>query len=284
MENVESIQNDIPKQVDWLEIGEDLDSACICISAKRRSGKTYLLREMLYYMCQKLKPDIAILFSETSDFNDDFDYVPERFKYNKYDEEILMKFIHQQEENMKLYKQKKKKNKNYNKEPPHILVLMDDVAHDKKVFYSQAIGQLAILGRHIRISTVVLTQHLTAFSPKFRQNCDIVITFRDPDYNLKKYIIDSFMTLDINSRKAVKPYIDRVFDEPYKAMVIMVYKIQEARKLSDYIGYYKASKNPPKFKLGQKIFYQKSIAQKHNHRRNNLTDGLDAKNLKFYSK
>jgi len=284
MESIESIQNDIPKQVDWLEIGDDLDSACICISAKRRSGKTYLLREMLYHMCQKLKPDLVILFSETADFNDDFDYVSEYFKYNKYNEETLMRYIHQQEENMKLYKQKKKKNKNYNKEPPHILVIMDDVAHDKRVFYSHAIGQLAILGRHIRMSAAVLTQHLTAFSPKFRQNCDIVITFRDPDYNLKKYIIDSFMTLDINSRKAVKPFIDRVFDEPYKAMVIMVYKIQEARKLSDYVGYYKASKNPPKFKLGQKIFYQKSIAQKNNRKKTDLTDGLDNKNLKFYSK
>ncbi len=284
MESIESIQNDIPQQANWFDIGDDLDSACICISAKRRSGKTYLLREMLYFMCQKMKPDLVILFSETSDFNSDFDYVPERFKYNQYDENILMKFIHQQEENMKLYKQKKKKNKNYNKEPPHILVLMDDVAHDKRVFYSHAIGQLAILGRHIRMSTVVLTQHLTAFSPKFRQNCDLVITFRDPDYGLKKYIIDSFMTLDVNSRSLVKPYIDRVFDEPYKAMVIMVYKIQEARKLSDYVAYYKASKNPPKFKLGQREFWQKSIAQKHNHKRNNLTDGLDAKNLKFYSK
>lgn len=284
MENVESIQNDIPKQVDWLEIGEDLDSACICISAKRRSGKTFLCREMCYYLGQKLKPDLVVLFSETADFNDDFNYVPERFKYNHFDENILMKFITQQQENMKLYKQKKKKNKTYNKSPPHILFIMDDVASDKNVFYSKAIGMLAVQGRHIKCSCIMLTQYLCAFAPKFRQNCDIIITFRDPDYNLKKYIIDSFMTLDINSRKAVKPYIDRVFDEPYKAMVIMVYKIQEAYKLSDYIGYYKASKNPPKFKLGQKIFYQKSIAQKHNHKRNNLTDGLDAKNLKFYSK
>jgi len=284
MESIESIQNDIPREVDWFKIGDDLDSACICISAKRRSGKTFLCREMLYYMCQKMKPDLVILFSETADFNEDFDYIPEYFKYPRYDEEKLMKYIHQQEENMKLYRQKKKKNKNYNKEPPHILVVMDDVAHDKSVFFSHAIGQLAILGRHIKMSAVVLTQHLTAFSPKFRQNCDVVITFRDPDYNLKKYIIDSFMTLDVSSRSLVKPYIDKVFDEPYKAMIIMVYKIQEARKLSDYIGFYKASKNAPKFKLGQKQFWNKSIAVKHNKKKNDLTDGLDNKNLKFYSK
>ena len=92
------------------------------------------------------------------------------------------------------------------------------------------------------------------------------------------------MTLDVNSRSLVKPYIDRIFDEPYKAMVIMVYKIQEARKLSDYVGYYKASRNPPKFKLGQKMFHSKSIAQRHNKKKKDLTDGLDAKNLKFYSK
>ena len=92
------------------------------------------------------------------------------------------------------------------------------------------------------------------------------------------------MTLDVSSRSLVKPYIDKVFDEPFKAMVIMVYKIQEARKLSDYIGYYKASKNPPKFKLGQPQFWKKQIATKHNKKKNDLTDGLDKKQLKFFSK
>ena len=68
------------------------------------------------------------------------------------------------------------------------------------------------------------------------------------------------------------------------AMVVMVYKIQEARRLSDYIGYYKASKNPPKFKLGQAQFWSRQIAIRNNKKKANLTDGLDAKQLKFYSK
>ena len=111
MEDISTIENDTPQQVNWLEIGEELDSACICISAKRRSGKTFLTREMLYYMCQKMKPDVVMLFSETADFNEDFDYISEYFKYNEFDENKLMKYIRQQEENMKLYRQKKKKNK-----------------------------------------------------------------------------------------------------------------------------------------------------------------------------
>jgi len=283
MENIEHIEHDIPKEIDWLKIGDDLDSCSIIISSCRRSGKTFLCREMCYYLGQKIKPDLVVLFSETADFNDDFSYVPEYFKYNHYDEEILMKFIHQQEENMKIYKQKKKKNKNYNKEPPHILFILDDVAHDKNVFYSKAISQLFILGRHIRTSVICITQMLTAFCPKVRQNADIICSFRNPNYNLKKYMIDSFMTLDVDSRSLVKPYIDKIYDEPYKAMVVMIYKIQEATKLSDYIGYYKAKKNPPKFKLGQKQFWNKQIAIK-NNKKKDLTDGLDDKQLKFFSK
>jgi len=284
MENIELIEQDEPLPVDWSKIGDELDSCSVIISSCRRSGKTYLCREMLYHLCQKLKPDLALLFSETADFNSDFDYIPEHFKYNEYDESKLMRFIEQQEENMKVYKQRKKKNKNYNKEPPHLLVILDDVAHDRNVFYSKAISKLFILGRHIKVSCICITQMLTAFCPKVRQNADIIISFRNPSYNLKKYMIDSFMTLDVNSRKLVKPYIDKVYDEPYKAMIVMVYKIQESRKLSDYIGYYKASSNPPKFKLGQKQFWNKQIAQKHNKKKKDLTDGLDAKQLKFFSK
>ena len=272
-------ENDSPEIVDWSKIGNDLDSICMCISAKRRSGKTYLCRELCYHLGKQMKWDLVILFSETADFNDDFDYVSEYYKYNHYDEDILNRFIKQQETNMKIYKQKRKKNPRYDKEPPLLLIILDDVAHTKEVFFSRAIGQLAVLGRHIRCSCIVLTQHLCAFSPKFRQNCDILITFRDPDYNLKKYIIDSFMTLDVNSRKEVKPYIDKCFGEPFKAMVIMIYKIQEAYKLSDYVGYFKAGKNKPKFKLGQKEFWQKDLALR--DKNSSKRKGLNTKDMDF---
>ena len=133
------------------------------------------------------------------------------------------------------------------------------------------------------MSCVMLTQYLCAFAPKFRQNCDLIVVFRDPDFNLQKYIIDSFMTLDVNSRKVVKPYIDRCFSEPFMAMVVMVYKIQTARKLSDYVGYYKASKNPPSFKLGQKQFWSKALAtkDKNNAKRKGLhSDDMDFRHIR----
>ena len=147
---MQEIEEDCPQTADWVQIANDIPSPAIIISACRRSGKTFLTRDILHQMCQVSKPDCVLLFSETADFNDDFDYVPEQFKYNHLDQELVKKFVDQQEKSMKQYKSMKKRHPNYDKEPSSIVMIFDDVAHDKKVFHSEILGKLFILGRHIR--------------------------------------------------------------------------------------------------------------------------------------
>ncbi len=252
--------DDIPQNMNWKQMAKDIDCAAIIISACRRSGKTFLTRQIMYEIGKVHKPDLVILFSETADFNDDFDYISPYYKYNRYDEDVLAGIIEQQEKTMKIFRQQKKRNKNFNKTPAKIYIIFDDVAHDHTLFYSEAISKLFVLGRHINIGVVYLTQHLASISPKQKKNADIMITFRDPDIDNRKLLQNKFMTLTSLDRKNIPGYMDQCFDEPYKCICICVYKIQNADMLSDFIYTYKAPKNKPSFKLGQKQFWDKNMS------------------------
>ena len=254
--------NDKPDKVDFKQIAKDIDSASIIISACRRSGKTYLCREIMRDMCSVYKPDLVVLFSETADFNPDFEYISPFYKFNKLDEEKLQYFIKAQEELMLKFrreeKEKKKKKIKFEKRPFKISIIFDDVAHDRKSYYSEAISKLFILGRHIKICPLIfLTQHLTAISPKMRNNADVIITFKDPSWYNRKLIQEQFMTLSSVDRKYPQVYMDKCLGEEYRAMVVKVYNIQKSHKLSDFIGWYKAKEKIPDFKLGLKQYWDK---------------------------
>ena len=275
-----------PQEADWEQIARDIQSPAIIISACRRSGKTYLTRDILNKMGPILKWDCALLVSETSDFNSDFDYIPEQFKYNHLDQDLIQKFVEQQEKTMKQYKAMKQKNQSYDKEPSSILMIFDDVAHDKKVFHSEVLGKLFILGRHVRISVIFLTQHLHALAPKFRNNADVICTFRDPNWHNRKCLEDGFCTLSVGNRKLVQRYIDDCLGEAYRCVVVCMYKVQQATTMSDYIHTYKAAENPPAFKLGQPVFWRDSKCTMSGTSKKsfNLDDDYREKFDKTYSK
>lgn len=250
-------QSNCPKEADWSQIANDIEHPAIIISACRRSGKTFLTRDILHTMCKVSKPDVAILFSETSNFNDSYDFIPDKFKYNKFDQEKVSQFIEEQEKIMKQYKSRQKK-RCCKEDPPSILMIFDDVAHDRTVFHSPTLGKLFILGRHIRISVIFLTQHLHALSPKMRNNADVICVFRDPNIHNRKVLEDQFCTLSISQKKLTQSYLDSCLGEAYRCIVVCMYKVQEADGLDDYIYTYKASKDIPKYRLGQKMFWSDS--------------------------
>jgi hypothetical protein len=232
--------------IKWDELAKEIQNPAIIISSCRRSGKTHLARDLLYQINKVQKFDIVFLFCETADYNEDFEYISPNFKYNKYEDEILRKIIEKQEEIIKQNKKDKEKN-------TKILIILDDVASSSDLFYSEEISKLFTLGRHLNISVVYLTQHLSSISPKQRKNCDVLIAFKDVNKDNKKTIIKQFMSMD--NEKNGEEFYNNVFDEPYKCICICVYKVQKSNELKDFVHYYKAPEIKPKFKLGNVNFF-----------------------------
>lgn len=274
---------EMPETMDWKQASKDIECPAMILCGVRRSGKSHATREILYQMCTQMKPDLVVLFSYSAELSDDFDYVPDFYKYNSFDEDRIQKFLDQQTESTKRYRAMKKKNKSYDKKPAHILFIFDDIAHDKHVFHSKALGELFIMGRHKFCSVVLLSQHLSALPPRVRNNSDIICSFRDANWYNRQCLRDQFMTLSSTSRKEVQKFMDKTLGEPHRMCVVCIYKIQQANKLSDFIFTYLAPKKTPKFKLAQKQFWSKETALKPKHHKKNVLQ-LEEEYLKPFRK
>lgn len=168
-ENIVYEGSGMPQEINWTEVAQDIQNPAIIIAACRRSGKSFMTKEILYHIGLVQKFDLVILFSETANFNNDFDYVPKTFRYSGYKKEVLADIIKKQEQIYLKHQELKEKHKYYDKEPIKICIIFDDVAHDKSLFYSEEITKLFVLGRHVGLSIFFLTQHLSAISPKCKK-------------------------------------------------------------------------------------------------------------------
>ena len=63
------------------------------ICAPHASGKTYLVKYLLTDLYKKKKINYGIVFCSTSFNKDNFDYIPDNYLYNSYDENIILNLM-----------------------------------------------------------------------------------------------------------------------------------------------------------------------------------------------
>ena len=87
------------------------------------------------------------------------------------------------------------------------LIILDDCAQGSTVKgFTNNFISLTFSGRHKGFSTIVITQQFHAVSKKFRDNTDLMVTFRNPNSNDMK----DFLT---ECKKLPKEEIERIEDE-----------------------------------------------------------------------
>jgi len=242
---------------------EDLpDGAFMALSSVRRSGKTVLLKWILNMLKDIKFYDIAMLFSESAHLQDeDYNYIPKRFRFQMDGfEDKLEKLIERQTELIKKYKDKEKVAK--------VLIIFDDCqssgARGGKQFRNSAVLQkLAIFSRHINVSVILLIHNISmnGISSNNRKQLDMVFTFKSLNVNEKRYYAEHFLSYEdsLEARRKAFSTMNNLFDEPYKAMAIKLYKAQDSQKLEDILYWIKADHDQVKemdFKLGHKKFWR----------------------------
>lgn len=128
------------------------------------SGKSHMVKSLFAKNLHKF--DYAVVFSTTCDINDDYDYIPDEFKYPEFDQEIINKIIKKQEENIKAHRE--------NKKIPlyQACILIDDsIGTVNMTAKNNIFDGLLSRSRHYNISVWICTQHLAYVSPAMRGNC-----------------------------------------------------------------------------------------------------------------
>lgn len=235
------------------------------IAAKRRSGKTHLIRHLLKPIHKRF--DEAYLFSETAHLQDNpYDFIDKKHQYKSFEPSVIRDIINRQLKKIEEIKNSSIKNKDkQNDEIPKILILLDDVIADPKVRTCSELKCLAVEGRHLRLSICNLTQYIGSkygFPTVILNNADIFIAFMLHDEWSRQTAVERYLsTID---KKEGHKILNAITHDEYTAIICNL-SIPNIRVYEDYVYYYRAPKDPPrKYRINSK-----------------LTQELNGKNIKY---
>jgi hypothetical protein len=200
----------------------------------RRSGKTTMLRYMLFEMQNRLEEYEIYLFSGTAEVSpEDYEYIPKKAKFpNVKEMEMDLQRL--------ISKQKKRKKE---KDETKILMIFDDVVSESVVRHSDSLNFLAVGGRHINISVVILSQVVTgsgSVPPIVRTQADAIFVVANPRSELeRKLLVEQYLTPSkLNEgHKRAEIIMDTATAVQYRALIIMT-NDSSARRLEEFLWLY----------------------------------------------
>ncbi len=226
----------------------------IVLIGKRDTGKSFLVRDLLYY-----KQDIPIgtVISGTEEGNGFYGkLVPKLFIHNEYNTAIIENILKRQRT---VLKQIKKEMETYKRSTidPRAFVILDDCLYDNTWARDKMMRLLFMNGRHWKIMLVITMQYPLGIPPTLRTNIDYVFILRENYIANRKRIYENYAGM-FPTFEAFCQVMDNC-TENYECLVIN--NNSKSNKLTDQVFWYKAD-NHNDFRLGSKEFWELSKGMK----------------------
>ena len=219
----------------------------IVLIGRRDTGKSYLVRDLLYY-----HQDIPIgtVISGTEAGNGFYSqHVPKLFIHEEYNTAIIENILKRQKTVMK---QIQKESQSYGRSniDPRAFVILDDCLFDNSWTKDKLMRLLFMNGRHWKIMLVVTMQYPLGIPPNLRTNIDYVFILREPYIANRKRIYENYAGM-FPTFESFCQVMDQC-TENYECLVVD--NNAKSNKLTDQIFWYKAQPHGT-FKLGAKEFW-----------------------------
>lgn len=181
------------------------DDAVVVAFGKRRTGKSWFLRDLLWRKRGVFNHGLVISKTKFNGFWQN--YFPYAVVHGNYDPAIIENFLMLQ---LKILSENEKNP--HKKINPRAVILLDDVVADHHIRYCDTLATLFYNGRHFKISVYLASQYVFGIPPGLRGNVDFGAALvmsqkrqRDQfaeDYADKIHNKDQFLNLlDVNTRK-----------------------------------------------------------------------------------
>ncbi len=246
--------SDLYSEVTLPELGEfnpddiKLDGTVVAVG-KRRTGKTWVFRNLMYLMKDKFEAGIVI--SQTDELNHFWrQYVPTKYIHNKYQPEILDAVFKRQKaiiNDQNLTDAEKEK-----KAP--FFILLDDVISDSRLKWDENLCELFVAGRHYKLFTLITTQYAKAITPTLRGNTDYCFMMKCLQQRQLEALWEdfgSFLTKDAFAQ------ILNAYTENNETLVINTCPDCEVDPLS-MMTWWKAI-DPGEFKMGSEEYWRSAM-------------------------
>jgi len=220
----------------------------IVLIGRRDTGKSFLVRDLLYY-----HQDIPIgtVISGTEEGNGFYSkHVPKLFIHDEYNTVIVENIMKRQRS---VLKQVHKEMEVYKKTTidPRTFVILDDCLYDASWTKDKMMRLLFMNGRHWKVMLVITMQYPLGIPPNLRTNIDYVFILREPYINNRKRIYENYAGM-FPTFESFCQVMDQC-TENFECLVIN--NNSKSNKLTDQIFWYKASPHGD-FRLGSREFWE----------------------------
>jgi hypothetical protein len=222
----------------------------IVFLGRRDTGKSYLVRDLLYY-----HQDIPIgtVISGTEEGNGFYGkLVPKLFIHNEYNTAIIENILKRQKQ---VLKQIKKEVEQFNRTTidPRTFVILDDCLYDSSWSRDKLMRLLFMNGRHWKVMLVITMQYPLGVPPALRTNIDYVFILREQYITNRRRIYENYAGM-FPTFEAFCQIMDQC-TENYECLVIN--NNAKSNRLQDQVFWYKADGHGD-FRLGSREFWELS--------------------------
>ena len=229
----------------------DSNGPVIVLIGRRDTGKSFLVRDLLYYH-QNIP--IGTVISGTEAGNGFYSkHVPKLFIHDEYSSVIVENILKRQKAVIKQISKDKAAYKKVSINDPRTFCILDDCLYDSSWTKDKMMRLLFMNGRHWKIMLVITMQYPLGIPPNLRTNIDYVFILREPYIANRKRIWENYAGMFPNFESFAQ-VMDQC-TENYECLVID--NNSKSNKLQDQIFWYKAESHGD-FKLGSKDFWEAS--------------------------
>lgn len=222
----------------------------IVLLGRRDTGKSFLIRDLLYYH-QNIP--IGTVISGTEEGNGFYSsMVPKLFIHNEYNSAIIENILKRQRGVLRQIKHDNEMFRRSNIDG-RTFVIMDDCLYDNSWSKDKLMRLLFMNGRHWKIMLLITMQHPMGILPCLRTNIDYVFILREPVTNNRKRIYDNYAGM-FPTFESFCQVMDQC-TENYECLVIN--NNAKTNKLQDQVFWYRADPHGD-FKLGSKEYWELS--------------------------
>lgn len=259
------------------KIKDIVPNATILLLGRRRSGKSWLVRDIFYH-----HRDIpsGLIFSGTEDANPFFgDFVPDSFIHSQYDPELISRVLMKQGKKVRDAR-KQKLAKDGLLPSNRFFVVLDDMLADASSWKKEkTVQEIFFNGRHFNLFFILTMQYPLGIPPALRSNIDYVFIFNEPNIKNRRNIYDGYAGM-IPSFDHFQNILDSC-TQNHECLVIKT--SGNSTDIRDQVFWYKASEHD-EFRVGHpKIwkYHDSNYNSKFNEERDEDAEQLEQLKHKY---
>lgn len=224
------------KKFDLRNIPKIAPAPAICMIAKRGSGKSWLIRRIVY---ENRDIDCGLVISRTEKMSPFFsEFFPDLFIYYAYSSEVLSDFLERQEDIKEKAAEKKLKGKFVD---TRAFLIMDDCLATKGSWMKdEPILEVFFNGRHYNLFYILTMQYPLGIGPDLRGNFDFIFLFGETFPNIQKKLYEQYAGMFLNFEAFL--HVFKMCTADFGCMVIN--NRIKSEELTDVVFWYKAEGTP----------------------------------------